>query len=188
MKKIALVFAAFIFSLPLFAQTWKLDKAHGKLGFTVTHMMISEVEGWFKNFDVTVTASKADFTDAAITLTADVNSINTENDYRDKDLKSPHFFDAAKFPTLTFKSTSFKKVDEKNYKLTGELTMHGVSKTVTLDVVYNGTIVNPMNKLPVAGFKITGKLKRSDFGVGDSGTSVVGDEISILANVEITKQ
>jgi polyisoprenoid-binding protein YceI len=188
MKRITITIAAIIMMMPLFGQTWKLDKAHGKLGFTVTHLMISEVEGWFKSFDITVSSSKADFTDAVITLTADISSINTDNDYRDNSLKSDKFFDAAKFPTFTFKSTSFTRVDDKKYKLAGQLTMHGITKPVTLDVVYNGTITNPMNKQPVAGFKLTGKVKRTDFGVGESSSAIVSDDVAILANVEITRQ
>ena len=171
-----------------FAQTWNLDKSHAKLGFTITHLMISDVEGTFKTFDVTLTASKEDFSDAAISLTADVNSINTDNEKRDAHLKSADFFDAAKYPSLSFKSKSFTQVSGKNYKLTGDLTMHGVTKTVTLDVVYNGTITHPMNKKLVAGFKISGTIKRSDFGVGGAMTGVLSDEVTLIANAEFVKQ
>jgi polyisoprenoid-binding protein YceI len=188
MKKTTMIIAAVMISMATFAQTWNLDKAHAKLGFTVTHLMVSDVEGSFKSFDATLTSSKEDFTDAVITLTADVNSINTDNDKRDAHLKSPDFFDAAKFPTLSFKSKSFTKVDGKNYKLTGDLTMHGVTKTVTLDVVYNGTIIHPMSKKPVAGFKISGTFKRSDFGVGAAMTGMVSDEVKLIGNAEFDKQ
>ena len=106
MKRITMIIMAVMVSMATFAQAWNLDKAHAKLGFTVTHLMVSDVEGWFKTFDATLTSSKDDFSDAVITLTADVKSINTENDKRDEHLKSPDFFDAAKYPTLTFKSKS----------------------------------------------------------------------------------
>jgi len=167
--------------------TWSLDKAHAKLGFTVTHLMISDVEGWFKSFDAKITSSKDDFSDAVVEMTADIKSINTDNEQRDTHLKSPDFFDAAKYPTLTFKSKTFKKVSDKNYKVTGDLTMHGVTKAIELDVMCRvGT--NPMSKKETAGFKITGMLKRSDFGIGSTMTSVmVGDEISIVANAEFVK-
>lgn len=188
MKKITLFAAAVMLSAVTFAQTWSLDKSHAKLGFTVTHLMVSEVEGSFKNFDVTLISGKDDFSDARISLTADVNSINTDNDKRDAHLKSPDFFDAAKYPSLTFKGTSFTKVSEKNYKLTGELTMHGVTKTVTLDVIYNGTITNPMSKKRVSGFKVTGTFKRSDFGVGGAMTGVLSDEVNLIANVEFDQK
>ena len=189
MKKITLIAAVVMISMASFAQTWSLDRAHAKLGFTITHLMISDVEGSFKTFDVNVTASKEDFSDAVISLTADVNSINTENEKRDEHLKGADFFDAAKFPMLTFKGKSFTKVNGKNYKLTGDLTMHGVTKPVSLDVIYNGTITHPMNKKLVAGFKISGTFKRSDFGIGAGmATTVLSDEVNLIANVELIKQ
>lgn len=189
MKKTALFITAVAFTLTLGAQsTWKLDKAHAKLGFGVTHLLVSEVEGSFKNFDITVTSTSDDFSGAKIELTADVASINTDNEARDKHLKSADFFDAEKFPQLTFKSTELKPVEGKTYKLTGNLTMHGVTRWVTLSVKYNGTTVHPYNKKSVAGFKITGTIKRSDFGIGASTPAgVVSDEVELNANVEIIK-
>ena len=188
MKRITFTTAIILAVLTSFSQDWTMDKAHSRLSFNVTHLMVSDVEGKFKNFDVTVKSSKDDFTDAAIELSADINSINTDNDYRDNDLKSPHFFDAANFPTLNFKSTSFTKVDAKNYKLNGNLTIHGITKPVELDVVFNGTSKNPMNQKTVAGFRIKGTIMRKDFGVGaDSPTAVVSDEVGIDANIELDK-
>ncbi len=188
MKKMTLT-AGILFSiLTASAQGWTMDKAHSRLVFNVTHLMVSDVEGKIKAFDVTVTAPNDDFTGAVVDLTADINSINTDNDYRDKDLKGPGFFDVAKFPTLSFKSTSFTKVDSKNFKLKGNLTIHGITKPVELDVVFNGTFQNPMNKKTVAGFKIKGNIKRKDFGVGtDFSTAVVSDEVEINANLELDK-
>ena len=109
MKKTLILSFVMMAAVALNAQTWSPDKAHAKLGFSVTHLLVSDVEGKFKNFDVTVVSAKDDFTDAQVTVTGDINSINTENDYRDNDLKSDKFFDAQKFPTLTFKSTGIKK-------------------------------------------------------------------------------
>src|SRR5690349_8304658 len=109
MKKSLLGFALLIASVSAFAQTWSLDKAHAKLGFEVTHLMVSNVEGSFKTFDVKVTASKDEFSDAIVELTADANSIYTDNDKRDAHLRSADFFETEKYPTLTFKSTSFSK-------------------------------------------------------------------------------
>jgi polyisoprenoid-binding protein YceI len=171
-----------------FAQGWTADKAHSRLSFEVIHLMVTDVNGDFKNFDVTINSAKDDFTDAQIDVTADVSSISTDNNKRDDDLKSDHFFDAAKYPTLNFKSTSFQKIDAKNYKLSGNLTMHGVTKPVVLDVTLNGVGTHPMTKKPVAGFKIKGTIKRSDFGIGtNTPTAVVSDEVQINANVEIDK-
>jgi len=186
-KTIAAIISMMISTIG-FAQGWTADRAHSKLGFEVTHLLVTDVEGDFKKFDISITSAKDDFTDAVIEVTADISSISTDNEHRDNDLKSDHFFDAVKYPTLNFKSTSLQKIDEKNYKLSGNLTMHGVTKPVVLDVVLNGVSTHPMTKKPVAGFKIRGTIKRSDFGIGGSTpTAVVSDEVDIIANVEIDK-
>lgn len=188
MKKLAVLTACLLISGASFAQ-WTVDKSHSRVGFTVTHNLISDVDGNFKTFDAKITSSKDDLSDAVFELTADVNSIDTDNDRRDGHLKSPDFFDAAKFGTITFKSTSFKKVSGKNYKLAGDLTMHGVTKPVTLDVVMNGPVTNdtPRGKVTLAGFKSTGVIKRSDFGVGTIPVVVVSDEVELKINGEFRK-
>ncbi|HEY9044376.1 MAG TPA: YceI family protein [Ohtaekwangia sp.] len=188
MKKLTLTTLAFVFAVSAFAQTWSLDQAHSKLGFSVTHLMISNVDGAFKSFNAKITSSKEDFSDAVIELTADVNTIDTDNDQRDGHLKGADFFDAAQFGTLSFKSTSFKKKAKNTYTLVGNLTLHGVTKPVTLEVTFNGTAVHPYTKKTIAGFKVTGTLKRSDFGVGASTPgAVVSDEVTITANTEFAK-
>ena len=190
MKRLSLTIAVLLGSFATYAQTWTVDKAHSKVGFTVTHLLLSEVDGNFKTFDAKITAAKPDLSDAVMEMTADVNSINTENDRRDGHLKSPDWFDAAKYPTVTFKSTSFKKVEGKKYKATGDLTMHGVTKPVTLDVTMNGPVTNesPKGKQEKAGFKVTGTLNRTDFGVGKAGGAVVSEEIELKVNGEFAKQ
>ena len=190
MKRFTLTIAVVLGSFATYAQTWTVDKAHSKVGFTVTHLLLSEVDGNFKTFDAKITSAKPDLSDAVMEMTADVNSINTENERRDGHLKSPDWFDAAKYPTVTFKSTSFKKVEGKKYKATGDLTMHGVTKPVTLDVTLNGPITqeNPKGKQEKAGLKVTGTLNRVDFGVGKPGGAVVSEEIAINVNGEFAKQ
>src|SRR5436853_5285057 len=136
-----------LFALPLFLQatlfaqttTWTNDKMHSKLTFTATHLLVSDVDGLFKKFQVAITTTKPDFSDAVFELSADVSSINTEVEMRDNDLKSANFFDAATYPSITFKSTSIKPNGQNRYKLTGNLTMHGVTKSVTMDLWYRGT-------------------------------------------------
>ncbi len=188
MKKISIFAAALLLSASSFAQTWNLDKAHARLGFTITHMMVSDVDGSFKNFDATVTAAKPDFSDAKVQMTAQTASIYTDNDMRDEHLRKPDYFDAEKYPTVTFQSTSLKKVSEGKYKMTGNLTMHGVTKPVTMDVAYRGTITHPMTKKPVAGFKVTGKIKRTDFKISEATpNAMLSDEIIINANTEFTQ-
>ncbi len=190
MKRSLFTLAVVCSSLATYAQTWTVDKAHSKVGFTVTHLLLSEVDGNFKTFDAKITSAKPDLSDAVMEMPADVNSINTENERRDGHLKSPDWFDAAKYPTVTFKSTSFKKVEGKKYKATGDLTMHGVTKPVTLDVTLNGPITqeSPKGKQDKAGLKVTGTLNRVDFGVGKPGGAVVSEEIAINVNGEFAKQ
>jgi polyisoprenoid-binding protein YceI len=192
MKKTILLLTAaiglFAFA-PIAESIWKLDKAHSNLKFVITHMMISDVEGSFKNVDATITAAKEDFSDAVVELTADVNSISTDNERRDNHLKSPDFFDAAKYPSLVFKSTSFEKVGDKVFKVKGPLTLHGVTKDVELEVTHRATIEHPKNKKKIAGFKVTGSIKRSDFGIGSNNPpGMLSDEVGISANAEFIMQ
>jgi polyisoprenoid-binding protein YceI len=193
MKKYAIIVAAAGFLMSFTGKdqpnNWNLDKAHAKLGFSVTHMMISDVDGNFKNVEAKITASSLDFSNAIVELTADVNSINTDNERRDQHLKGADFFDAAKYPKLTFKSKTFKKVADKKYIVTGDLTLHGVTKTVTLDATLRGTTVHPYSKKNVAGFKVTGTIKRSDFGVGTATPDgIVSDEVTLAANAEFVQE
>jgi len=181
--------SAIFFSFTVVTTTsWSFDKSHAKLGFSVTHLMISDVEGSFKNATATLTTTKEDFTDAVVEMTAEASSINTDHEKRDAHLQSADFFDVAQFPTLTFKSTSFKKTKTANtYVVKGNLTMHGITKPVTLTAVAK-TGIHPMNKKTVAGFKITGTLKRSDFGIGGGTPSaIVSDEVLINANAEFVR-
>jgi polyisoprenoid-binding protein YceI len=188
MKKLNFLILFLLAGTASFAQTWSLDKAHSNLGFSVSHLMVSEVDGSFKTFDAKITSSKEDFTDAVIEFSADAATISTDNEQRDGHLKGPDFFDVQKFDKLTFKSKSIKKVEGKKYKVTGDLTLHGVTKPVELDVTFGGTAVHPYTKKTIAGFKVSGIVKRSDFGIG-AGTSsaVVGDEVTLDAKTEFAK-
>jgi len=176
------------------AQTtkWVIDKSHSKIQFDVAHLVISEVTGQFKSFDGSVLSDKPDFSDAKIEVSIDVNSINTDDEKRDGHLKSPDFFDANKYPKITFKSKSLKKVNNNLYKLTGDLTMHGVTKEVVLDVQFNGIKNDPWGNTK-AGFKVTGKINRNDFGLKynaplEGGGVLIGEEVNITCNVELLKQ
>ena len=191
MKKTVIFLSAF-FVLTAFTAavvTWKNDKAHSQLAFTVGHLGISDVSGTFNDFDVTVHASKPDFSDAVFELTANVNSIDTRVEARDNHLKSADFFDAAKYPTITFKSTSLKKNGKDKYKLTGDLNMHGVTKPVTLDLQYRGSFTNETNKQTSAGFKLEGVIKRSDFNIGAGFPApMISDEVRINADGEFIQK
>lgn len=190
MKKTVLLFAAILStaSAVLAQSTWKSDKMHSKLTFTVTHLSISDVDGLFKDFDATIVSNKPDFSDAKITLVAQTASINTEVDKRDAHLKSPDFFEVDKYPTMTFTSTSISKVQGNQYKLKGNLTLHGVTKPVVMNLVYRGNFTNPQTNATSAGFQLTGELKRSEFNFGQKFTApVLSDEVQIKANGEFIK-
>lgn len=190
MKKTVSILSVF-FVLTAFTAavtTWKNDKAHSQLAFTVTHLGISDVSGTFNDFDVSVTSSKPDFSDAVFELKANVNSISTRVEARDTHLKSADFFDAAKYPEITFKSTSLKKNGKDNYKLSGNLTMHGITKPVTMDLKYRGTTQNPMSKANTAGFQLEGVVKRSDFNIGAGfPEAMISNEVRIKADGEFTQ-
>jgi polyisoprenoid-binding protein YceI len=188
MKKTVLIIYFLLTASILFGQTWTLDQSHAQLGFSISHLTVSEVEGTFRSFNATIISSKEDFSDAVIELTAEVNSIDTDNEKRDEHLRNPDFFDAAKYPTLIFKSKSFKKLTDKKYKLVGDLTLHGVTKSVELDVTLNGTAIHPYTKRTIAGFKVSGVIKRSDFDISkDTPSAMLGDEVTITANTEFIK-
>jgi polyisoprenoid-binding protein YceI len=191
MKKLILFVAVISTGLLAFkpiANIWSVDNAHSKLGFEITHLMLTDIEGSFKNVESKITASKADFSDAVVELTADVNSVNTDNEKRDAHLLAADFFDATKYPKLTFKSTSFKKVGNNKYKVAGNLNFHGVTKPVTLDAVLKGININAESKKETAGFKVTGMIKRSDFNFGSKyPTAMLSDEVNLNANVQFVK-
>ena len=190
MKKIFAVLAtALLMQTASFAQTtWKVDKAHSNVKFTITHLAVSDVDGSFKDFDATITTAKPDFSDAKVNFTANTASVNTENERRDGHLKGEDFFDSAKFPTLTFVSTGIKAVGTNKYKLSGNLTLHGVTKPVVFDMLYRGTVTNPMSKQPTAGVKVSGTIKRTDFNFGSKyGSPMLSDEVVITASGEFGK-
>ena len=167
--------------------TWKLDKNHSTLRFTVTHMVVSEAEGTFKKWDGTVEHTKEDFSDAKISFTADVNSINTENENRDKHLKSDDFFNAEKYPEIKFVSTSFVPAGDKKYKLNGNLTIRDVTKPVVFDVTYGGILKGSRGNK--AGFKATTTIDRFDYNLKwdratEAGSLVVSKEVEITVKLE----
>lgn len=194
MKKInyALLLLLFGFTLTIAQTKWSFDKSHSKVGFSVTHMVITDVDGNFKEFDGTIETDGDNFENAKITFTANVNSIYTENEKRDNHLKSPDFFDAKSFPKLTFVSKSMKKVDDKHYKLVGDLTIRDKTKEVTLDVKFNGTVTDPWGNTR-AGFKLEGEVNRFDFDLKwnkmlETGGLVAGEDVTITAKFELIKQ
>jgi polyisoprenoid-binding protein YceI len=187
MKKVTILAIAILASFTTFAQTWKVDKAHAKVGFTVTHLSISEVDGSFKAFDASLTSTKEDFSDAVFNLTADLKSVSTGADGRDGHLQKPDMFDTEKFPTLTFKSTSIKSLGGNKYELKGDLTMKGVTKPETLALTLIGKNKNRAGK-DLVGFKATGTIKRTDFGVCSFPSAVVSEDVELRASGEFVKE
>lgn len=190
MKKLSFIFSALVVlsSFTLLDNVWKNDDPHSQVKFTVTHLGIADVSGTFNDFDAKITSSKPDFSDGVFELTAKVNSIDTRVDARNKHLKSADFFDVEKYPELNFKSTSLKKAGKNEYKVTGDLTFHGITKPVTLLLQYRGTIAHPQNKKPTAGFKVTGTVNRSDFNLGSTfPEAMISNEVRIEADGEFAQ-
>lgn len=188
MKKYMILAAVMLSALVASAQTtWTNDPQHSRLGFVVKHLMISEIDGRFADFNATVTTSKSDYSDAKITLTAKVASINTDIEARDAHLKTADFFDAEKYPALTFQSTKIVKVTSKKGFVYGNLTFHGITKPIKLDVTFFGKVINPMNKHTTAGFQVKGVLRRTDYNLGPKfPEALVSNDVMIIANVEFS--
>ena len=169
---------------------WTIDAAHSTVGFTVPHMVISEVDGQFRAFSGKVLLDENDLTKSAVELTVQVASIDTGSADRDKHLRTSDFFDADKHPTISFKSTKIAKAG-KAYKITGELTIRGVTKRVVLDATLSDAVQDPWGK-QVRGAKLTGKINRADFGMSwnktlDKGGLAVGNDVTIVVKTELNK-
>ena len=190
---VSLLVLALLTPLAAPAATYEIDPAHTSVQFSVRHMMISNVRGEFTKLSGKVVGDPAKPAATTVEATIDAASIDTRNEKRDEHLKSPDFLDVAKFPTITFKSTKVEKAGENAWKLTGDLTLHGVTKPVVLDV----TNLTPPMKDPWGntrvGAQATTTINRQDFGVSfnktlDGGGVLVGDEIAITIDVEVTQK
>jgi polyisoprenoid-binding protein YceI len=169
---------------------WTIDPAHSEIKFKVKHLVISTVTGQFGRFSGTIDAERPDFSDARIAFEADIDSISTNSEQRDGHLKSPDFFDAANHPKLTFVSRTVARKGTSGYLLTGDMTIRGTKRQVTLDVTYNGTVKGFDGD--VAAFEIAGTLNRQDFGLRwnamtEAGGVVVSDEVKLDIVVELKK-
>ena len=191
MKKIILSIAlSAAFTLANAQTTWTIDNTHSSVGFSVSHLVISEVEGSFKDFNASVMSHSEDFEGSEVKFNAKVASIDTDNEQRDGHLKSEDFFDAEKHPELSFNGKVIK--NGKKYILKGQLTMRGTTRDVTFNVKYNGTVKDPYCNIK-SGFKITGEINRKDYGLKwgaltEAGGAVVGDEVTINCNIQLQKQ
>ncbi|PYI50843.1 YceI family protein [Paenibacillus flagellatus] len=171
---------------------WAVDATHSSIDFTVKHMMIANVKGSFKSFQATVEADPQDLTTAKIGFQVDVSSIDTRNGDRDAHLLSPDFFDAEKYPHITFQSTKIVGKGDGEYDVTGDVSIHGVTRPETFSVTFEGAGKDPWGNEKV-GFSAQGKIKRSDYGltynaVLEAGGVLIGDDIKIALEIEAVKQ
>lgn len=167
------------------AGLWNSDPAHSEAGFSIGHLGISDVSGGFNEFTATLHSKKADFSDATIEASIKVASIDTRIEARDQHLRSADFFEAEKYPVITFKSIRLKSTGKDKYKVTGNLTVKGITKEVVMDLVYRGTIEHPASKKQTAGFTMTGTVKRSDFGIGiNFPAPMLSDAVAVTINGE----
>lgn len=170
---------------------WAIDPTHSKVNFRVKHLMISNVEGNFKEFEGQVTTDGDDFSTAEISFTMNAASVDTEIADRNAHLKSPDFFDVEKYPTISFVGKGMKDLGDDLYELTGNLTIRDVTKPVTLTVEYGGIMTDPWGNVK-AGFSLTGKIKRKDWGLNwnaalEAGGVLVGEEVKISGDIELAK-
>lgn len=168
---------------------WNVDKAHSEVQFKVKHLMINTVTGSFNDYDVQVESTGTDFTAAKVLFTANVASLTTGNEMRDNHLRSDDFFNAEAFPAMVFESTSMTPTSGDNFKLEGTLTIRDITKPVSLDVIYGGSMVDFYGNHK-AGFEATAKINRKEFGLAwngitEAGGVVVSDEVRILLNVQL---
>lgn len=172
--------------------TWAFDPAHSEITFRVKHLMITNVKGEFKQFEATLNAADESFKNATASATIQVSSISTNSDDRDNHLKSADFFDAEKFTTIQFESTSIERFDDENGQLKGNLTIKGITKEVSFDLEFGGISKDPWGN-EKAGFSLNGKINRDDFGLTwnatlETGGVLVSNDIKVAAEVQFVKQ
>jgi len=171
---------------------WVMDAAHSEMQFKIKHLMITNITGQFTKFEGVVETQDEDFTTVKAHISADISSISTNNAQRDGHLQSGDFFDTPNHPQLTFESEKMEKVNEENYKLHGKLTIRGISKKVVLDAELGGIAKDPRGNTK-AGFTITGKINRKDFGVNfglltETGSMALGEEVKLNISAQFTKE
>jgi len=173
------------------ATTWNLDPTHSEIGFKVKHLMITNVTGYFQSFNVQVETEGEDFSTAKISFSADAASVTTNNEQRDTHLRSGDFFDAENHPKLEFTSTKVVKEDDSTFAVHGDLSIRGVSKSVTLRAEFGGIGKDPWGNIK-AGFTLSGKLNRADWNLVwnaplEAGGLLVSEEVRIFADVQVVK-
>jgi polyisoprenoid-binding protein YceI len=189
---IALLIGGMLFTSARAQSVWKTDKAHSNVDFTVAHLVIAEVRGSFRDFEATLVSDKPDLSDMKLEATIKTASVFTDNEARDKHLRSNDFFNADSFPNIIFKSTSVKKRGKDSYAITGNLTIRDVTKPVVLETIYRGSVVDPWGNTK-AGFTATTTIDRFAFGTTwnktiETGGLVVGKDVNIRLAMQFVRQ
>jgi polyisoprenoid-binding protein YceI len=171
---------------------WIMDPTHSELGFKIKHLMISNVSGTFGEYEAVVETDNEDFSTAQVKATIKAASVNTNNRQRDEHLRNADFFEAEKYPEISFQSDRVEKQDDESFILYGDLTMKGISRPIKLNIEYNGLAKDPWGGQR-AGFVVTGKIKRGEFGLSfnsvlDTGGVALSDEVKIYGEVQMVKQ
>jgi polyisoprenoid-binding protein YceI len=194
MKHVSLALAMLVSTVALSADTvtWVPDPAHSSVGFSVRHLLISEVSGRFDKYSIEVVSAKEDFSNAQINVTVRTSSIDTDNEKRDKHLRSDDFFNAEKYPELKFVGRKLEKIEGDTYKLYGDLTIRDITRPVTLDVTMGGVVKDPWGN-ERAGFSISGEIDRFEYGLTwdaatEAGGLVVGPKVKIQSDLSLVKQ
>lgn len=186
MKKLFFAIAALVSFVNVSSQTtWKVDKAHSSITFSVSHYMISEVTGSFKKFDITATSNEK-FENPSFDVAINTASIDTNQSGRDKHLQAPDFFDAANHANIVFKSTAFKQLEGKDFETTGTITIKGISKEIMFKGTLNGIIKGRSGKQK-AGIKLTAPINREAFNLG-KGMGSIGKDVQVIVNIEMNEQ
>ena len=190
MKKILSLLTLMLFTVSVFAQKVLVnDPAHSRIQFTTTHLTINDIVGNFDKAALTINADEKNFVNSKIMFEVDPSTINTHIEARDNHLKSADFFDVATYPKMVFASTSMKRVKKNYYRVNGNLLMHGVTKPVTVTLIYRGSTINQMNKKTTHGYQVLTTLKRSDFGIGPKfPEAMISDLVRIKGDFELTEQ
>ncbi len=171
---------------------WILDPTHSEVGFKIKHLMITNVSGSFKDFHVIAETENNDFSSASIQATIEMDSIFTNNEQRDAHLRNSDFFEVSKYPKLIFQSTRIEKIDDDTFQVYGDMTLKGITKPIKLNVEYSGVTKDPWGS-ERAGFSITGKLNRNDWGVNfngvlETGGLMLGEEVKIHSEIQLVKE
>lgn len=186
-NKIILTLIASFVMININAQTtWKVDQAHSSISFSVSHLLISKVTGQFNTFDITAISNEK-LENPAIDVTITTSSINTNNEMRDDHLKAADFFDVASYPTIKFISKSFEEMENGAFRITGNMTIKGITKTVDFKGKLNGIIDDPRSGGRKAGLELTSSINREAFGIGE-GSGSIGEDVNVIINLEMNQQ